>query len=291
MRPPNPSVAASLRAWHPAPLPRASLWLHGLGVAALAVQPGLWPQVLGLLACNHALLAALMHPRGTLLGPNLVRLPESRGDAVALTFDDGPDPEVTPRVLDLLDAAGARASFFVIGARAARHPALLREIVARGHTAENHSQTHPGHFAALGLWALRREVAEAQDSIAGITGTAPRFFRAPMGLRSPLLDPVLAGQGLRLVSWTRRGYDTRIRDPQRVLRRLCDGLAGRDILLLHDGNAARDPWGRPAVLSVLPPLLAGIRAAGFTCASLGGAAASAGAAAPASPAPGGCASR
>ncbi|MGG5888729.1 polysaccharide deacetylase family protein [Falsiroseomonas sp. HC035] len=272
MRPPNPSVVASLRAWHPAPLPRASLWLHGLGAATLAVQPGLWPQVLGVLACNHALLAGLMHPRGTLLGPNLVRLPEGQGDAVALTFDDGPDPEVTPRVLDLLDAASARASFFVIGARAARHPALLRQILARGHTVENHSQTHPGYFAALGLWALRREVAEAQDTIASITGTAPRWFRAPMGLRSPLLDPVLAGQGLHLAAWTRRGYDTRIRDPQRVLRRLANGMAGRDILLLHDGNTARDPWGRPVALSALPPLLARIRAGGFSAVSLAAAA-------------------
>jgi peptidoglycan/xylan/chitin deacetylase (PgdA/CDA1 family) len=259
-------VAETLRNWRPAPLPRASLWLHGAGAAAVAVQPGLWPQVLGLLACNHALLAALMHPRGRLLGPNLVRLPEA--GAVALTFDDGPDPEVTPRVLDLLDAAGARASFFVIGARAERHPALLREILARGHGVENHSQTHPAGFAAHGLWALRREVGRAQDTIAGITGIAPRWFRAPMGLRSPLLDPVLSGQGLRLVSWTRRGYDARRRDPQRVLRSLAGGLAGGDILLLHDGNAARDSRGHPIVLSVLPPLLARIRAAGLTAVSL-----------------------
>jgi peptidoglycan/xylan/chitin deacetylase (PgdA/CDA1 family) len=261
-------VAASLRAWRPAPLPRASLWLHGIGAATLAVQPGLWPQVLGALACNHAMLAAAMHPRGTLLGPNLVRLPGSGGDGVALTFDDGPDPEVTPRVLDLLDAAGARASFFVIGTRAARHPQLLQEILARGHAVANHSQTHPATFAALGPGALRREVGRAQDTIADITGVAPRWFRAPMGLRSPLLDPVLAGLGLGLVSWTRRGYDTQRRDPQRVLRSLAGRLAGRDILLLHDGNAARDPWGRPVVLSVLPPLLARIRASGFSAVAL-----------------------
>lgn len=270
---PPPSVAASLRAWQPAPLPRASLWLHGMGAAAVAIQPALWLQVLELLACNHALLASLMHPRGDLLGPNLVRLPEAEPGEVALTFDDGPDPEVTPRVLDLLDASGVSASFFVIGARAQRHPALLREILRRGHTVENHSQTHPAGFAAHGLWALRREVGRAQDVIADITGTVPRWFRAPMGLRSPLLDPVLAAQGLRLVSWTRRGYDTRRRDPQRVLRSLASGLAARDILVLHDGNAARDHGGRPVVLSVLPPLLARIRASGLSAASLAGAAA------------------
>jgi peptidoglycan/xylan/chitin deacetylase (PgdA/CDA1 family) len=261
-------VAASLRSWRPAALPRASLWLHGLGAAAALAQPALWPQILGLIACNHAVLTAAMHPRGRLLGPNMVRLPPAEAGHVALTFDDGPDPAVTPRVLDLLDAAGARASFFVIGTRAQQHPALLRDILARGHTLENHSQTHPASFAARGLWALRREVCEAQDVIAGLTGTAPRFFRAPMGLRNPLLDPVLAGQGLRLVAWTRRGYDTRRRDPQRVLRSLANGLAARDILLLHDGNAARDGAGQPVVLSVLPPLLASIRAAGLRAVSL-----------------------
>lgn len=244
-----------------------------MAAAAVAIQPGLWPPMLGLLACNHAVLTASMHPRGTHLGPNLVRLPDTEAGAVALTFDDGPDPEVTPRVLDLLDAAGARASFFVIGERAERHPALLRRILARGHTVENHSQTHPAAFAAYGLWALQREIGRAQDVVGSITGTVPRWFRAPMGLRSPLLDPILAGQGLRLTSWTRRGYDTRRREPQRVLRSLTDGLAGRDILLLHDGNAARDPRGEPVVLSVLPALLTRIREAGLSAVSLEGVAA------------------
>ena len=149
-----------------------------------------------------------MHPRGSQLGPNLVRLPGSMAGAVALTFDDGPDPEVTPRVLDLLDRHGANASFFVIGRKAARHGALLREMLRRGHTVENHSHHHRWSFACRGPWALRREVVLAQRAIAEATGVAPRFFRAPMGLRSPLLDPVLAMEGLQLVvldpAWLRR---------------------------------------------------------------------------------------
>ncbi|MFC7688916.1 polysaccharide deacetylase family protein [Paeniroseomonas aquatica] len=107
------------------------------------------------------------------------------GKAVALTFDDGPDPEVTPRVLDLLDRHGATASFFVIGRKAARHGALLREIGRRGHTIENHSYHHAKSFACRGPWALRREVVLTQRAVAEATGVAPRFFRAPMGLRSP----------------------------------------------------------------------------------------------------------
>ena len=118
-------------------------------------------------------------------------------------------------------------------------------MLRRGHTVENHTHRHPAAFACRGPWALRREVGADAAAVADATGVAPRFFRAPMGLRSPLLDPVLALEGLALVSWTRRGYDTpagAIR--QRVLGRLTRGLAGRDILLLHDGAAGARRGGR-----------------------------------------------
>jgi peptidoglycan/xylan/chitin deacetylase (PgdA/CDA1 family) len=205
------------------------------------------------------------------------------GHAVALTFDDGPDPEVTPRVLDMLDAQGAKATFFVIGRRAARHPALLREMRARGHAIGNHTHRHPAGFAAFGPWRMRREIAEAGHAIADACGERPTLFRAPMGLRNPLLDPVLAAEGLRLVSWTRRGYDTRRQPPERVLARLADGLAPRDILLLHDASSAPDEAGRPVVLSVLPRLLGRLAQAGLISVALpsagAGVPASAGAAA------------
>jgi peptidoglycan/xylan/chitin deacetylase (PgdA/CDA1 family) len=267
---PQPTAAflAALQAWSPSPVPRASLWLHGVAALGLAVQPQLWPQTLALLACNHALLTALMHPRGTQLGPNLVRLPAALSGSVALTFDDGPDPEVTPRLLDLLEARGATASFFVIGEKAARHGALLREMQRRGHTIENHTHRHRATFACLGLWGLRREISRAQQVIADATGVAPRFFRAPMGLRSPLLDPVLALEGLRLVSWTRRGYDGRPSHPDKVLDRLTRRLAGRDILLLHDTAPPGLPARSAAVLKVLPGLLDRCAAAGLRVGSL-----------------------
>jgi len=269
--PPVPAAAwlGPLRAWSPAPIPRASLWLHGVAALGVAVHPQLWPQTLALLACNHAVLVALMHPRSSQLGPNLVRLPASMSRSVALTFDDGPDPEVTPRVLDLLERHGATASFFVIGEKAARHGALLREMRRRGHTVENHTYRHAGTFALRGPLALRREIARAQHTIADAVGIAPRFFRAPMGLRSPLLDPVLALEGLHLVSWTRRGYDGRVGDPERVLDRLSRGLAGRDILLLHDTAPRRLAAGSAAaVLEVLPRLLARCADAGLSVGSL-----------------------
>ncbi|MXP64219.1 polysaccharide deacetylase family protein [Roseomonas sp. M0104] len=277
--------------WRPTPLVHASVLLHAGSLGALGLAPALWPWVLGGLAANHlALTLASMSPRSQLLGANLSRLPEGcrRAGQVALTFDDGPDPETTPRVLDLLDAHQARASFFLIGRRAARHPALVREILRRGHSAENHSNSHPLHFAALGPGGQRREVLRAQAAILE-AGGAPRFFRPPVGLHSPFLAPVLAGTGLRHASWTRRGADGVIGDPARVLHRLHRADAG-DILLLHDGNSRPDDGGRPVVLAVLPALLTRLVAAGFSLVPLpeavdGHAAPAAAAAAQKTPAP------
>jgi peptidoglycan/xylan/chitin deacetylase (PgdA/CDA1 family) len=259
--------------WTPAPIVRASCWLHAAAALGLAAHPPAWPWAIGAVAASHAAMGvAGLLPRNRLLGPNLSRLPDGarRRGEVALTFDDGPDPEVTPRVLDLLEAHGAAASFFLIGRRAARYAPLVRELVRRGHSAENHTHRHLWGFAALPLGAMRREIAAAQDAIADAAGgEAPRFFRPPAGLRSPLLDPNLAAAGLLHVSWTRRGYDTVRRDPDALLRRLGRGLAAGDVLLLHDGNAARAQGsGMPVVLEVLPELLRRIADAGLRAVSL-----------------------
>jgi peptidoglycan/xylan/chitin deacetylase (PgdA/CDA1 family) len=257
-------------------LVRASCWLHAAAALGAAAHPPAWPWALGgVAACHAAMGAAGLLPRNRLLGPNLSRLPDDarRRGEVALTFDDGPDPEVTPRVLDLLDAHGASASFFLIGRRAARHAPLVRDLVRRGHSAENHTHRHLWGFAALPFGAMRHEIAAAQDAIADAAGggeAAPRFFRPPAGLRSPLLDPNLAAAGLLHVSWTRRGYDTVRRDPDALRRRLARGLAAGDVLLLHDGNAARSRrgGGAPVVLEALPGLLRSIAEAGLRAVSL-----------------------
>jgi peptidoglycan/xylan/chitin deacetylase (PgdA/CDA1 family) len=250
--------------WQPTATIKASFALHALAGAAVLVNPGLWPQALAAVAANHGLLtAAGLWPRSQLLGPNLTGLPPSaaaRGE-IALTIDDGPDPEVTPRVLDLLDAAGAKASFFCIGDQVLRHPGLAREMVARGHAIENHSQHHWKMFAALGPWRMRQEIAAAQDSIAAVVGRAPRFFRPTAGLRSPFLEPILAQLDLQLASWTHRPFDTQCRDTELVHQRLTHTLAAGDILLMHDGNAARTPAGQPVILEVLPRLLATLHVA------------------------------
>ncbi|HSS50243.1 MAG TPA: polysaccharide deacetylase family protein [Thermoanaerobaculia bacterium] len=243
--------------YRPPPLLAGSLALHAAGVLALAVAPRHWRAVAGVLAADHLVLAAAsLWPRGTSVGANQSRLPAAaaRRGEVALTFDDGPDPHVTLRVLDLLGRHGARATFFCIGERVRAYPEIAAEIARRGHRVENHTQTHPHLFACYPAPALRREILAAQESIQRATGDAPRLFRAPAGLRNPLLDWVLFRAGLRLVSWTRRGFDALERDPRRISRRLLAGLAPGDVLLLHDGSTGRN-GGNPVVLEVLPRLL------------------------------------
>jgi len=249
----------SLRhAWWPTPALGATALLHALGAAAVSYEPLAWPWIGGGLLANHALLtAAGFAPRSALLGSNLARLPRTAADRgeVALTFDDEPDPELTPRVLDLLDATGMKASFFLVGERAARHPALAREIVLRGHSVENHSYHHSPWFAFCGVGRARREIERAQGAIVETTGSVPLYFRAPFGIRSPLLEPALAACGLQYVSWTRRGLDTLDRDAAKVFDRLTHGLAAGDVLLLHDGAVGRARADFMAVLAALRALL------------------------------------
>jgi peptidoglycan/xylan/chitin deacetylase (PgdA/CDA1 family) len=249
----------------------ASVACHaGAGLLAVAA-PASWPWAVAAIAVNHAVLTAGgLWPRSRWLGSNWTCLPAHAAARreIAITIDDGPDPAVTPAVLDLLDAHGAKATFFCIGTAARAHPALAREIVRRGHSVQNHSDRHSHRFSLLGPKAMAREIAAAQASLADITGEAPRYFRAPAGLRNPFLAPVLQRLDLQLVSWTRRGFDTVRRDPTVVLARLARSLAAGDIVIAHDGNAARTADGDAVVLAVLPELLSRARSLGLVAVTL-----------------------
>jgi peptidoglycan-N-acetylglucosamine deacetylase len=252
--------------WLPSPLLYASAAAHMAAATALLVRPRAWPWALGAVVLNHAGLAAAgLWPRSQLLGPNWTRMPPQTGAVgrVAITIDDGPDPDVTPQVLAQLAQHRAQATFFCVGVRVERHADLAREIVQRGHHVENHSHRHRHNFSLLGPRGIAAEIARAQDSILRATGSSPRFFRAPAGLRNPFLDPVLTRLQLRLASWTRRGFDTVSTDADAVYRRLAHPLQDGDILLLHDGHAARSRRGQPVILEVLPRLLETLAALGL----------------------------
>jgi peptidoglycan/xylan/chitin deacetylase (PgdA/CDA1 family) len=252
--------------WRPAPLLIATAAVHLGAVAALIARPRTWPWALGALLANHAALAAAgLWPRSHLLGPNWTRLPPrgAQPPRVAITIDDGPDPRITPQVLRLLEGYGASASFFCIGERVLRYPDIAQEIVRRGHVIENHSQRHRHNFSLLGPSGMNSEVSQAQETIFRVTGSWPQFFRAPAGLRNPFLDPVLVRLKLHLASWTRRGFDTVSADADAVFSRLANPLQADDILLLHDGHAARTRRGQAVILEVLPRLLDVLKARGL----------------------------
>jgi peptidoglycan/xylan/chitin deacetylase (PgdA/CDA1 family) len=258
-----------VKRWSPTPFLQLAALLHLPALLLLGL--GLWPWALGLLILLHLVLMAVsLWPRSDWLGPNLRRLPPAATQRreIAITIDDGPDPEITPQVLQILADHGAKATFFCIGARAARHPELCRQIVAAGHSIENHGQSHHRLCSLFGPAGWRREVGEAQDTLQGITGRTPVFYRAMAGLRNPFLEPVLYSRGLQLASWTRRGYDSRDGNADRVLARLLRQLAAGDILLLHDGHCARTAQGQAVILAVLPRLLEQLAAQQFKAVTL-----------------------
>jgi len=244
--------------WRPSLFIQFSIMVHVLALIAIVVKPGLWSWALAALIANHLVISFVgLWPRSNWLGPNWTRLPAAaiKRNEIALTIDDGPDPVVTPQVLELLDRFDAKATFFCIGNKAVQYPELCREIIRRGHAIENHSQQHRHNFSLLGLGGFRHEIEAAQTTLLNITGIRPSFFRAPAGLRNPFLQPVLSRLGLQLASWSVRGFDTQERNAGKVKTRLLSGLQPGAILLMHDGNAARTTDNIPVILAVLPSLL------------------------------------
>jgi peptidoglycan-N-acetylglucosamine deacetylase len=208
---------------------------------------------------------AVVHPRSRLFGPNRSRL-DTRERVVALTFDDGPHPQITEQVLAILRAREARATFFLIGKWVERYPEVVRRIVADGHTIGNHTYAHSYHLWAFGPQHIADEVRHAQRSIASISGRTCRLFRAPVGLKSCFLNPVLKRQDLELVSWGLRVPSKTDRDS--LLRRLRRRVVPGSIVLLHDGHD-RKPEGHPQIVETLPVVLDELDAMGYRCVPIG----------------------
>ncbi len=218
-------------------------------------------------ASQAALAAACLCPRCSFVGPTITSAPTAEAQ-VALTFDDGPNEALTPRILDILARYGAKASFFCIGARARRWPGLVRRAAMAGHSIENHSWRHSSRFALLGSHKLAREIDDTQELLADLCGRPPAYFRAPAGFRNPWLAPLLAQRALRYAAWSHRGFDTLDPVPARILQRVTHHIQPGAILLLHDGRNARDRQGRPVVDTVLPSLLQRLTARGLRAVDL-----------------------
>jgi peptidoglycan-N-acetylglucosamine deacetylase len=172
-------------------------------------------------------------PESQLFGRTICRTGDSA--TMALTFDDGPNPSVTPALLDLLDRHDVRATFFVIGKHVRQVPVLAREISERGHELGNHTQTHP-RLTFCSPSRTREELDQCGDAIEAATGTKPRWMRPPFGFRSPILDGIARKRGSRgVVMWSASAQDWKPQPAESVIERLRLARGG-DIVLLHDGD-------------------------------------------------------
>jgi peptidoglycan/xylan/chitin deacetylase (PgdA/CDA1 family) len=212
---------------------------------------------------------AIASPRNRFFAPVVSRM--ATGDAVvALTFDDGPDPIVTPQVLDVLAAHRARATFFVLGERAERHPELVQRMHREGHAVGTHTQHHRlrFHFGSPGY--VQREIEDAIAVVAGILPTPPTLFRPPQGLRTPCFA---AGwqrtRGLTCVTWTVRGLDSRPTTARAIVDRVSRRLGPGAIVALHDGTGLGGSIDRAPTVAALASLLSECRTRGLRCVSLG----------------------
>jgi len=235
----------------------AVMWIAGLGALA-AMALGLAPAPpLGVAGIIFGLLVTIaigcISQRCGFFARPVYKVRGATG-RVALTFDDGPDEEFTPRVLELLAGAGQRATFFVVGERVRRHPELARRIVAEGHELGNHTLDHPWHMA---LWAPARiaaQLTEASRVIEEVTGVTPTLFRSPAAVLSPRIADGARRAGLTLVGYTvRSGDGSPVITSKAALPLLRWGLQEGGILTLHDSAVG---GGAPISIEVLPELFA-----------------------------------
>ena len=206
--------------------------------------------------CAYAYIA----PACGLFLPSLSR---GRGPGVALTFDDGPTPGGTERVLDVLARERVAAAFFVIGANAARWPGLLRRMHDEGHAVCNHTYDHRPLGAWRGPAYWRDQLRRTDDAIESAIGVRPAFFRPPLGHKTAWMRGAVAEGGKVTVSWSRRGLDGVATSADRIVGRIVPRARAGDIVLLHDGRepwSARDPG--PTV-AALPRVIEGVRARGL----------------------------
>ena len=226
----------------------------------LAAGHHLWAGGLLFFGPDPWLFLQFILPSAQAFGPAATSFATERRE-VWLTIDDGPDPFTTPRVLELLAAHAARATFFVAGARVEKYPELARRIVAQGHTIGNHTHGHPVAdfwLASPGRTALEIDRCTAALRAAGVPYEP--YFRPPVGVRNFFLDPQLAARGMQLVLWGARGRDGVGHDPQAAAARIARRIRPGAILIAHE--AGSNPRER---LSFLGLLLDHLSREGYAC--------------------------
>lgn len=201
----------------------------------------------GACAASGSFAYAAVAPVSQLFGPTIRHTGD---DSVALTFDDGPNPAVTPALLDLLERRQVRATFFVTGEHVRAFPTLAKEIVARGHTIGNHTDTHR-RLVFCQAPRIEVELDRCDDAILKAAGRKPRWMRPPFGFRGPSLNSaVRRWGGAGVVMWSVMAWDWKPVAPEKVIRHLRRVKSG-DIVLLHDGDHGRLDGDRRHVVEAL----------------------------------------
>lgn len=233
-------------------------------VSALVVgPPPVWLSA-SLLASLLALVTAgsLFLNLGVFVRP--VRSGREDVPAVAFTFDDGPHPVHTRRVMQLLEAADARGTFFVIGEKARREPDLVKEITARGHEIALHSFAHDRFLNMRAEPSITEDLKRNQDVVEQASAVRPTLFRPPVGLTSPRIQVAVKALGLRVIGWSARAFDgASAPDRETTKRRVIPGLTPGAIVLLHDAPERGDQ--APSSIDALPELLAAAHERGLRC--------------------------
>ncbi|HSH39401.1 MAG TPA: polysaccharide deacetylase family protein [Chthoniobacterales bacterium] len=207
--------------------PVVSIFLIGHGVI-VAVAP--------LFVSHMLLLYPTLVANSQWLGPVFTSF-HTTAREVWITIDDGPSPAHTRAMLDILQQFDARATFFVVGQYAETHPHLLTEILTRGHSLANHTNTHPSRtFWCASARRIRREIDGCAEHLRSTAERPAQFFRAPAGMKNFFVHPALARRGLVLIGWTVRGLDTVKQDPVKVAERVEKHARPGAIVLLHEGH-------------------------------------------------------
>jgi peptidoglycan-N-acetylglucosamine deacetylase len=182
--------------------------------------------------------------------------------AVALTFDDGPNPIATPRILDALAARGVKATFFVLGRHADRWPELVKRMSDEGHVLGNHGYHHR-KLHVHGPAYVRRDLTMGVESIERAASVRPRLFRAPHGFRNPWVSPIATSLGERTVGWSLGVWDSARPGADVIVRRTVDGSRRGSILLLHDGDGYDMAGDRTQTADAVPRIVDELRARDF----------------------------
>lgn len=212
-------------------------------------------------AAVGALVHGTYHRNSPIFGAALGSLPlgESGERIAALTFDDGPNPEATPRILDALAASGTIATFFLLGRHVERWPALAERVAAEGHVVGNHGWFHR-KLHTQSPASVRRDLELGTAAIIGATGVRPEVFRAPHGFRAPWVSRIARTLGQRTIGWSLGVWDSALPGVDAIVERTLTGTRPGSILLLHDGDGYDASGDRMQTAAAVPRIIDALKA-------------------------------